>query len=157
MSDWEDDEWNSKPKMAASAPVRRSVQQDNDWDDGPSQTAKRNERHERSRSSRRDSDGSRSNNNYMDLSDGQGDQVTFTVSKSSVGSIIGRGGSKIKELESRFHVKLNIGELFISFKWVFLCCNKNRHHSHCLICHIILFFIKWRFFVVFGWIALFFA
>lgn len=114
MSDWEDDEWNSKPKMAAPAPVRRSVQ-DNDWDDGPSQTTKRNDRHERSRSSHRDSDGGRSNNNYMDSSDGQGDQVTFAVSKTSVGTIIGRGGSKIKELESRFHVKLNIGELFISF------------------------------------------
>lgn len=111
MSDWEDDDYDSKPKMAPPAPVRRAVQQDDDWDDGSTNKTNRNDRHERSHSSQRDSSRQRSNNNYMDCNDDQGDQIAFTVNKSSVGSIIGRGGSKIKELEQRFHVKLNIGKL----------------------------------------------
>lgn len=39
-------------------------------------------------------------------------QLTFSVSQTAVGLVIGRGGSNIKDLEQRFRVKVNIGKLF---------------------------------------------
>lgn len=118
MSDWEDEDYSVKPKMAAPAPVRYTTQQQNydDWDVEPSNKTNRHDNHSRSSSSNRDSGGKRSNynnNNYnnLDCSDGgQENQVAFTVGKSSVGTIIGRGGSKIRDLETQYHVKLNIGK-----------------------------------------------
>lgn len=111
MSDWDDEEWNAKTKMAAPPPPlpskqRASFQQQNDdWDDEPNRQRSHN-------SHRAESDGRQYNNNYDDSSDGQEDQVTFGVGKSSVGAIIGRQGSKIKELQEQFHVRINIGMFF---------------------------------------------
>lgn len=106
MSDWGEEDNEPKPKLTP-ATNKRVVSQDDDWDEGPSNQY---EKHGRDRSTHRGSEGKRSNNNYMSSSDVQEDQLTFTVSKSSVGMIIGRGGSKIKELEQNFNVKLNIGK-----------------------------------------------
>lgn len=44
--------------------------------------------------------------------DGHGEQLTFSVSQSSVGLVIGRGGANIKDLEQKFRVKVNIGKIF---------------------------------------------
>lgn len=41
-----------------------------------------------------------------------GDAITFEVIHSNVGMVIGRGGSKIREIEERFQVKLSIGKHF---------------------------------------------
>lgn len=111
MSDWEDEDTTPKPKVAAPALFRYAAKKDDDWEDEPtSKPTNYHEKHERSRSSQRGTDGKRSNNNYMDCSDGQEDQISFTVGKSSIGTIIGRGGCKIKELQHQFRVKLDIGE-----------------------------------------------
>lgn len=68
--------------------------------------------------------------------DGNGEQVTFSVGKNSVGLVIGRGGSNIKDLEQKFRVKVNIGKIIIyraqeekndnwftwfEMKWFFYC------------------------------------
>lgn len=111
MSDWEDEGWNDKPKpMPASAQNDRRGR--DDWDEEP--MAKRHDDNYARKPEFR-----RSDNNHMDMDGGGGggDQISFTISKSNVGMVIGRGGSKIKELEQRFQVRLNIGkEQFLEMK-----------------------------------------
>lgn len=95
MSDWDDEcEPASKP---ASKPVSSNFKRQNndDWDDEPTMMPERNRR---------------SNNNYTDHKSSGGEQIDVGVSQSSVGLIIGRGGSKIKELEQRYNVSLRIGK-----------------------------------------------
>lgn len=43
------------------------------------------------------------------------DAITFEVDHSNVGMVIGRGGSKIREIEEKFQVKLSIGKSFSRF------------------------------------------
>lgn len=95
MSDWDDDEPQPARKVATHT-FRNSNQNGDDWDD--ESTSYQNT----SRYS-----GNNGNN------DQQYDQITFTISKSNVGLVIGRGGSKIKELENRYSVKLNISKCII--------------------------------------------
>lgn len=67
---------------------------------------RRDDRHDdRNRENRR------SNYNNNDT-EGNGEQLTFTVSQTSVGLVIGRGGANIKDLEQKFRVKVNIGKIF---------------------------------------------
>lgn len=111
MSDWEDDDWNSKPKTGPAPLVKSYANEydNNEWGDGANHTV----RHGRDRSVNRsdhDSGNKRRNNNYMDSSNGQDERLSFTINKSNVGLVIGRGGSKIKELEQTFGVRLNIGK-----------------------------------------------
>lgn len=134
MSDWEDEP--TVPQIATKRVVKQ--QYADEWDDGPSSyTAPQNDRYERNhrdsyrgteqrndrydrnrhdsyRGSDRGSDRDKRqlNGSFMDTTESsQEDKLSFTVNKSSVGGIIGRGGSKIKEIELTFGVKLNIGEL----------------------------------------------
>lgn len=107
MSDWEDDDRNvkSQPKPPT---VKYNVPADDGWDDEP--VSKRNDDYS---SRRRDQsrDNGQSRNQYMGGGNDDGDdQMSFNIKKSNVGLVIGRGGSKIKELQERFHVRLNIGK-----------------------------------------------
>lgn len=61
----------------------------------------------RNRENRRSNYNNNNNNSNMD---GNGEQLTFTVSQTSVGLVIGRGGSNIKDLEQKYRVKVNIGK-----------------------------------------------
>lgn len=112
MSDWEnDDDWANPPPKPP--PVARTQNYADEWDDGPTQNA--SIQHERDHSSSRNSD-RRSNHSQRDRNDRREDEeLVFTVNKSNVGLVIGRGGSKIKELEQNFHVRLNIGKSAIFF------------------------------------------
>lgn len=102
MSDWDDDDWNAKQNSTASV-AKHNKSVDDGWDDEPA--PKRND----DRSFRK-KENTQSNSCHMNADDG--DQTTFTIKKSNVGMVIGRGGSKIKELEQRFQVKLDIGKYF---------------------------------------------
>lgn len=42
------------------------------------------------------------------------DAISFEIDQSNVGMVIGKGGSKIREIEGRFAVQLQIGK-FVSF------------------------------------------
>lgn len=92
MSDWEDDE--PQPAKMATHSYRNTNQNGGDWDD--------------------QSTSYQNTSRYSGNNDQQCDQITFTISKSNVGLVIGRGGSKIKELENRYSVKLNIGRCIFS-------------------------------------------
>lgn len=108
MSDWEDDDRNDKPRPHPSM-AKYNIPADDGWDEEP--VSKRNDDYS-SRKRDQSRDNGRSNNRYMDGNDNGGDQMSFTINKSNVGLVIGRGGSKIKELEQTFHVRLNIGKAF---------------------------------------------
>ncbi|XP_031637744.1 probable ATP-dependent RNA helicase DDX43 [Contarinia nasturtii] len=107
MSDWEDEP--TLPQITTKRVVRQQYDDDDDEWNGPlSESVQPNSRHEKCRSSNRSFDHQRQSiNNYMDC-DGQEEQTLFTVNKSSVGIIIGRGGSKINEIQSKYGVRLNI-------------------------------------------------
>lgn len=93
MSDWDDDEPKPARKMATQS--FRNSNQNGDWDD--------------------ESTSYQNTSRYSGNNDQQCDQITFAISKSNVGLVIGRGGSKIKELENRYNVKLNIGKCIFPF------------------------------------------
>lgn len=96
MSDWEDDDRTT----VKQAPKQQHHHHDDGWNDEPPSNNRNYSR----------PDNQTTNNNYRD-GDNDGDNgVTFTVPKSNVGLIIGRGGSKIKELKQRYSVSLKIGE-----------------------------------------------
>lgn len=97
MSDWDDDE----PQSAPTKPPPRAqynTQYDNGWNDEPA-SFQQNRR-------------SSGNNvgHYNDDDDQQSDQISFAIGKKDVGLVIGRGGSKIKELERKYNVRLEISE-----------------------------------------------
>lgn len=104
MSDWDDDEWNEKPQKIPALAQYAAKRNDDDWGEEP-----KAKQHVDNYS--RNGDNRRSSNAYMDAGNDGGDQLSFTINKSNVGLVIGRGGSKIKELEQRYHVKLNIGKM----------------------------------------------
>lgn len=56
-------------------------------------------------------DSSRNRENRRSNMDSNGEQLTFTVGQSSVGLVIGRGGSNIRDLEQKYGVKVNIGKI----------------------------------------------
>lgn len=118
MSDWEDDDWANPKSNAPVVSTRSNANNANDWDDGQARnSSNHHERRERDHSSNRNSDG-RSNYSQRDRNDGQDEEVAFAINKSNVGLVIGRGGSKIKELEQKFHVRLNIGMSDILFFFI---------------------------------------
>lgn len=83
----------------------------------PQQERRYDDRHDSSRNreySGRDSSRNRENrrsnyNNNNNSMDGNGEQLTFSVSQTVVGLVIGRGGSNIKDLEQKFNIRVNIG------------------------------------------------
>lgn len=44
------------------------------------------------------------------------DAISFEIAQSNVGMVIGRGGSKIREIEEKYQVKLQIGENILQNK-----------------------------------------
>lgn len=112
MSDWEDDDFDSKPKVTMPPLVNTKKYNNDEWDDEPTSHNDQSGRHYNSNRSDRGSD-KRQNNNYMDS--GQDEQMSFTVNKSNVGLIIGRGGSKIKDLQQKHRVHLDIGKKIYFF------------------------------------------
>lgn len=83
MGDWDDD-WDDKPKgtkhEANQNPFR--ARHNDDWNNNPDRHASNN----------------------------AGDQISFEIDRSHVGMVIGKGGSKIKEIENHFNVNLKIGK-----------------------------------------------
>lgn len=113
MSDWEDEEPQSARNTAPVSAQHRNQNGGGDWDDEPTSHQDRN--HDRAR--------------YSGNHDQQSDQITFTINKSNVGLVIGRGGSKIKELERTYNVKLEIGmnNYFFYVKMVIHFYKLNEH------------------------------
>lgn len=79
-------------------------------------------RYDDRRDSSRNRENRRSNNNNS--MDGNGEKLTFTISKGSVGLVIGRGGSNIKDVQTKYHVSVNIGKL------IELKCSVNGQSNH---------------------------
>lgn len=120
MSDWEDDEptvaavnFNSVAGSANQfAPNgndnrRRDFNNRNDWGD-------------RDQSGDRNNRGQSNDRRRNDRFDG-GEAISFEIDQSNVGLVIGRGGSKIKMIQEKYNVNLNIGE------FLFFCIVVGSH------------------------------
>lgn len=121
MSDWEDDEptvpavnfnstAGSKNPFAAHGHDnrRREMNNRNGWDEREQSGDRRN---------RNESNDRRRNDRF----DG-GETISFEIEHSNVGMVIGRGGCKIKEIQEKYNVHLNIGE---SRNWRQPFCNSH--------------------------------
>lgn len=109
MSDWEDDEpavaavnFNS---VAGSANPFASNGNDNRRRDFNN----RNEWGNRDQSGDRHNRGQSNDGRRNDRFDG-GEAISFEIDQSNVGLVIGRGGSKIKMIQEKYNVNLNIGK-----------------------------------------------
>lgn len=60
---------------------------------------------DQSRDRRNQNDDRRRNESRFD----DGDSLVFEVESTHIGMVIGRGGSKIKEIQEKFNVHMNIG------------------------------------------------
>lgn len=74
------------------------------------QRSDRNSGYNDQRSDRNSGYNDQRSNKYNDGQSDNDGSATIEVDQGKVGTIIGRGGSKIKEIEERFRVKVRIGE-----------------------------------------------
>lgn len=106
MSDWEDEEPSAAFQNYSGSTNSISSR---GGDNHRSDYNNRNGRNGRDQSGDRHNRGQSNDRWRNDRYDG-GDAISFEIDHRHVGMVIGRGGCKIKEIQEKYNVNLNIGE-----------------------------------------------
>lgn len=130
MSDWEEDDAyvakRSTSTGTGTVAISSSASNANDdwataenrWNGHQNDSNDRNRWKDRGQSGDRRNRGESNDRRPNDRFDG-GDAISFEIDHSMVGKIIGRGGNKIREIQEKYNVNLNIGMTLTTYGHTF--------------------------------------
>lgn len=112
---WDDDWPQAKPNMKNTQQKPNNNSTDCDWENSNWESSSnkqyqsnsvRNDRNDGKSRWRSDDKNDRQRYNHHESDN----DISMEIDRATVGSVIGRGGSNIREMESRFKVRIVIGE-----------------------------------------------